>query len=436
MGMTPTNYRTFIMAAAAATATRCSRFPSSRPHIYSRPFRLQPSLLSRFQPLPRQPYRALHSTPPHPQTRAHPSLHDEHVDLHSLDPRHRALKARREGLRHIYATAIKALITGSLAGLLCLFLKWDLDARKDGSGSRAIRAESRLPSGGLAIVGKPVEVVELGGKKERQMVLTGTSTVPGFPKTLHLSEGGSAVEEGEGGREYTLLGLGVRTVSFLSIEVYVVGLYVCLEDAPALQRSLLRVIDPTGTATTAIELERQNLRTLLLDPTKGEEAINELLKKGGFKSVLRIVPVKNTDMAHMRDGWVRAVTAKSQEPSHREGQKENKAGDQFDGEDFGRSMKLFREMLSAQEARRKVPTGRELLLLRDAQGVLRVTLGGDKTEAPCLIGELKDERISRCIWLNYLAGNKVASEGARKSMVLGLLELVERPVGTVETKVE
>jgi hypothetical protein len=37
--------------------------------------------------------------------------------------------------------------------------------------------------------------------------------------------------------------------------------------------------------------------------------------------------------------------------------------------------------------------------------------------------------------LNYLAGKTVASEGARKSIVEGIMEFVERPVGTVATQV-
>jgi hypothetical protein len=51
------------------------------------------------------------------------------------------------------------------------------------------------------------------------------------------------------------------------------------------------------------------------------------------------------------------------------------------------------------------------------------------------VGVVPDERISRLIWLNYLAGSKVASEAARQNIITGVMEFVERPVGTVATQV-
>jgi hypothetical protein len=72
-------------------------------------------------------------------------------------------------------------------------------------------------------------------------------------------------------------------------------------------------------------------------------------------------------------------------------------------------------------------------LIRDHQGKLAVWY--DDGKFPQRLGEVADERISRAVWLNYLAGKTVASEGARKSIVEGVMEFVERPVGTVATQV-
>lgn len=60
---------------------------------------------------------------------------------------------------------------------------------------------------------------------------------------------------------------------------------------------------------------------------------------------------------------------------------------------------------------------------------------GPKTEQMAYLGGLQDERISRLVWLGYLAGQNVASEGARKSVVDGFMEIVERPIGTIDTQV-
>lgn len=52
-----------------------------------------------------------------------------------------------------------------------------------------------------------------------------------------------------------------------------------------------------------------------------------------------------------------------------------------------------------------------------------------------LLGTIQDERISRLVWMGYLAGQNIASEEARRSVVDGVIEMVERPVGTIETQV-
>jgi hypothetical protein len=52
-----------------------------------------------------------------------------------------------------------------------------------------------------------------------------------------------------------------------------------------------------------------------------------------------------------------------------------------------------------------------------------------------LIGVVEDERVSRALWLNYLAGKKVASEPARQNVVQGIMGFVERPVGTVAAQI-
>ena len=52
------------------------------------------------------------------------------------------------------------------------------------------------------------------------------------------------------------------------------------------------------------------------------------------------------------------------------------------------------------------------------------------------LGAVTDERISRLIVMGYLAGKDVSSEGARRDIVDGVMGLVERPAGTIETKVE
>lgn len=283
----------------------------------------------------------------------------------------------------------------------------------------------------LVVLGRERKVVvhKIGEEPEeiKDVVETGTSTVPEFPRVLEFSDenataktdGLTTGETDRGLVEYQLVGLGIRTVSFLGIQVYVVGLYIATEDIAALQKSLIREISSVGSALVAGEKEK--LKTKLLDPEEGEKIWKDLLKENRIRSLIRIVPTRNTDFHHLRDGWVRQITARAQNPINKE---------EYQDESFGVSMQQFKALFN----RGSVPKQKELLLSRDGKGKLVVWYDDGKS-IPKRLGEVHDERISRAVWLNYLAGKTVASEGARKSIVDGIMEFVERPVGTVAAQV-
>ncbi|KAI1774380.1 chalcone isomerase [Hypoxylon cercidicola] len=250
-----------------------------------------------------------------------------------------------------------------------------------------------------------------------ELVPTGNSTVPTFPRLLDLALGAEGQQEQVNGVEYTLVGLGVRTVSFLSIQVYMVGYYIATQDIAAIQSRLIKEINPI--ATTLVANEKDELRNALLDPERGEQLWSDILREIRPRSLFRVVPVRDTDFHHLRDGFVRAITARSQGNSR-----------DYGDEAFGAAMKEFRNLFN----RGKVPKKQDMLLVRDAAGQLTIAFDDGKTGMGTL-GRVSEERVSRLLWLNYLAGSKVASEPARKSIVEGIMEFVGRPVGTVATQV-
>ncbi|KAF7510587.1 hypothetical protein GJ744_006199 [Endocarpon pusillum] len=273
----------------------------------------------------------------------------------------------------------------------------------------------------------PASIVPDTSLEDRaERVATGTSTIPTFPKTIYLSSlnasaNASVVDKGQ--QKYQLVGLGIRTVSFLGIQVYVVGLYIAVPDIATLQERLVRKMDPV--ATTLVPSERQKLRELLLDPVKGEEVWDDILKDGGIRTAFRIVPTRNTDFMHLRDGWVRGITGRTQARTA--------AGDQsFNDETFGASVNDFKAIWGSG-ARKSLPKGGTLTLTRDAEGKMAAWI--EEKQGSLKLGGVNDERISRLIWLGYLAGKNVSSEGARKSVVDGVMDFVERPVGTVAQQV-
>ena len=313
-------------------------------------------------------------------------------------------------------------------------------------------------------------VIRIPGQDESlQQVPTGNSSVPYFPTTIRLPTKLNSVTIGlqqgdelasstsstpsptlpEGRKteeEYQLLGLGIRAVTFIRFQVYVVGLYVAKSDIPELQKLLVRTaIHPPGpnehgetdsyvadAATSLVPGERERLKEALLDPEQSSVAWNSIIQNGGrrrqpddpgVRTVLRVVPTRNTDFMHLRDGWVRGVTGRANAAAQNQNQ-------EFHDESFGESLNNFKALFGGG-MRKNVAKGQVLLLHRNAYGVFDALYEPSPNQPPRWMGRVTDERISRLVWLHYLGGKTVASEPARKSIVEGVMGVVERPIGTV-----
>lgn len=286
-----------------------------------------------------------------------------------------------------------------------------------------------------------------------ELVETGTSYVPYFPKTVTLPvpTGPEAIESQA---EYQLLGLGIRKVSFLRVQVYVVGLYVRSSDLHILQNHLINTVNPTASAL--IPGEKEDLRKALLDPEKSTEIWDAIMARKGHDAIdmaFRVVPTRGTDFNHLRDGWMRGIASRTDEVRKRQADllrqqaTENKQialprpvdEGEFGDESFGLAMKEFKSLF---QGKGKAPKGSVLILTRGKNGEFSAfyqptitTNKGEKMGETTRLGSVQDERVSKLVWQLYLSGKNVSSEDARKNIVDGCIGIVERPVGTVEGRV-
>lgn len=337
---------------------------------------------------------------------------------------HKRLREAAEERRQYYKRRSIYNGIGFVTGMIAIWViatSVDLPTKPTKLDSKPYDARLQDP---LIVVGteRKAVVQKMGEEAEENTdtVETGTSTVPTFPRLMQFDD--ELISGGEKGgmaspTEYQLMGLGIRKVSFLSIQVYVVGMYVATDDIAQLQRTLVKKIDPI--ATTLVAGEKETLKETLMDPEAGEEVWNHILSSTSVRTLFRIVPVRDTDFGHMRDAYVRAVTAQAR-----------KHPEEFGDDKFGQSVAELKAMFGHGN----VPKGRELVLARSGKGSLAAWFDAGKA-GPQRLGEVDDERISRALWLHYLAGSHVASEAARKSIVDGIMEFVERPVGTVAAQV-
>jgi chalcone isomerase-like protein len=297
----------------------------------------------------------------------------------------------------------------------------------DGSSS-SLQLDSAAPAEQFVTEAGAKRKVVIHDKDGQEVVPTGNKTVPEFPRLLELDPSTPPSDAASphdpltasivdpSGVEYTLVGVGTRTVTIFGIHVYVVGYYIATADVAKLQKHLVKKVNPI--ATTLVPGERDDLRKALLDPKESEEEWTALLRDLRCRSAFRIIPVRNTDFHHLRDGFVRAITARSSldKPAY---------GDYA----FGEAMVQFRAIFN----RGKIPSHKELIMSRDASGALEVLYGEEGKRKS--LGRVEDERVSRLLWLNWLAGSNVASAEAQASIINGVMEFVERPVGTVAAQV-
>ncbi len=213
--------------------------------------------------------------------------------------------------------------------------------------------------------------------------------------------------------------------------MYVVGVYVASSDLGKLQAGMVRAIAAPG-ASTLVEGEKEDLNRTLVNAEGSEKVWGTVLEQEGIKSALRIVPTRGTAFGHLRDGWVRGITARAKKLRYEDDGFRNALGD-------------FKAIFGGSTTK-GLAKGKGLLLGRGEDGALTVWMEKERVEGERInvvrkgdtmapMGFVKDERISRLVWLGYLAGATVASEGARKSVIQGVMDLVVRPIGTVETRV-
>ncbi|KAF2156413.1 hypothetical protein K461DRAFT_95610 [Myriangium duriaei CBS 260.36] len=374
--------------------------------------------------------------------------HEPGHDPYVKDPEAERAKRREQGMKRLrfasYGLFFSVLATGGVV------YKLISEVQEEEQRRSSLQTDASSDSN-AKFQGRPVHVIGAGEDKriitedneQVELVETGTSSVPFFPRVLYLPSSdsrtdvpappNSAINPGNihNNEEYTLIGLGIRTVSVFSIQVYVLGLYVRTADLSGLQARLIHYVNKD--ASTLVPSEKDDLRQAMLDPTRSTEIWDELLRSH-IKTAWRISPTRNTDFAHLRDGWITGIKRGTQAAAAAIRDKATGPVEtEYESESFGEAVKQFKSIFDGQG---KTPKGSVVTLVRDQQGSTEVLFEDpSRTQGLESIGKVTDPRISKLIWLGYMAGKKVSSEAARKGVADGCLILASRPVGSAETMV-
>ncbi|KAL1928625.1 hypothetical protein VTP01DRAFT_2411 [Rhizomucor pusillus] len=189
------------------------------------------------------------------------------------------------------------------------------------------------------------------------------------------------------GSEWTrLVGLGVRQVSFLNLNVYVVGLYMKSQDIGAVRQLK--------------GFEKFNKSEFLAK----EDLALELLKQPVDVSI-RIVPVRSTNTQHLRDGFTRSLL-----------QRMHNQSEDMTEEQEREIMKAIQEFKSNFPSA-KVKKGAEFVFTKNRDGYLEMEFEGKQ------MGTVKNTWLAINFFMGYLNPTQPASEYARQSIADGFQEL-------------
>jgi Chalcone isomerase like len=188
------------------------------------------------------------------------------------------------------------------------------------------------------------------------------------------------------GKTFKLVAWGARTVSFLGIRVYNVGLYIP-------------------------ETEYDVLPTYSLSHTSPKDSFSTLIRIFSYPLLLRIIPTRNTDFAHLRDGFVRSTSQRLKvTPEERE-----RVDD---------AVRRFKKLFPGG----KMKKGEVLTLLQWGPEV-RLYVGGKMEED---LGGVKNDEFARGLMSAYLVGENVVSPDLLGKLTVKVKAIAEEAKELVE----
>ncbi|KAI9322459.1 chalcone-flavanone isomerase-domain-containing protein [Dichotomocladium elegans] len=185
------------------------------------------------------------------------------------------------------------------------------------------------------------------------------------------------------GSEWTrLVGLGPRTVSFLKLNVYVLGLYMRSEDI--------------GTLKTIKGWEHFDKGEFL-----ASEKMSLALLQQPVDVSIRIVPARGTNMQHLRDGFTRAILQRMRSQSQDMSEEKER--------EILKAIQEFKSLFPLQNIKR----GTEFIFTKTKDGGLKMEFEGKD------LGTVKNDWLAVNFVMGYLNPTAPASEDARQNIAQG-----------------
>lgn len=204
---------------------------------------------------------------------------------------------------------------------------------------------------------------------------------------------------------YDLIGYGIREVSFLKFKVYALGLYICEDDLKLTKEILNSKFIETFYETNDANLfdHRENLSNALNNPKISNILIKNLLSSG-VKFTARICAIRNTDLAHFRDGFIRTI---KNNPNYN---RLMKSDDKITGEKISNGLDELRTVFTSvkMSAKKNSLLFMEITDDQYIKVIVQTTKNSNSNERndPVVLGVIKEPLITELLFESYLGAEK------------------------------
>lgn len=269
--------------------------------------------------------------------------------------------------------------------------------------SRCLKWGAMAGAGGLVCAGVAGVTDHWGAKRvANESRLQPEPGVDPLPETMRL------------GTTYDLVGQGVRNVSFLKFKVYLLGVYLARED-----QGLLRRVFNSKYLESFYEKDQetghhvQNLEHALRDPSTSDLLWGNALG-AGVRFAARICALRNTDLSHLRDGFVRTIT---NSPAC-------KALDTERRTELDAGLADLRAVFNSYRANAKKNSLVYMELNADGSLDVSAELWDGKTHsARHHMGTVAEPLVGRILFTSYLSANKPLVQDVHLTSVFSVLSL-------------
>ena len=206
---------------------------------------------------------------------------------------------------------------------------------------------------------------------------------------------------------YSLLGLGVRSVIVESFKVYGLGIYIADDD----RKLVPMILNSFFLKKTFIDLDeskthKENVKLALDDPEKSVILARNLLD-GGVRMTAKFTPIKNTNLTFVREGIIKTIL------NHPEAEANKEILE-----------KGIDELRVAFNKKGSFLKDDDLLMELNADGSLQMTYINSKNGDIYKMDLVKEPAVGRFLFSQYMSGPKPLSVECKNEITKSIVDLV------------